>query len=120
MSGAHAEEVVRSAVPIADLSALDVALVQGEEALREAVKKVRPADVGRDFARRPMREARRMLEASEDRRAAAMLRAAHPAAAARLLGSCDPAHGARLLGFMPTDVETSILAIMPPADRVRI
>lgn len=48
MSGGEVEEVVRSAVPIADLSIIDESIDQGPERLKEAVQKVRPADLGRD------------------------------------------------------------------------
>jgi flagellar motor switch protein FliG len=97
MSGAQAEEVVRSAVPIPDLSIIDEALAATPQRLREAVQSVRPADLGRDLSRRTIAQGRKLLEASDDRRAAAMLRAAHPAVAANVLGSCDPALAARIL-----------------------
>src|SRR5262245_27965896 len=102
MSGAVAEETVKSAVPIADLGALDVALTLGGDALKEAIRKTRPADVGRDLSRRSVEEGRALVQASDDRRAAAILRSAHPAVAANVLTTCDPAHSARLLSFMPT------------------
>nr|MBK7066748.1 hypothetical protein [Deltaproteobacteria bacterium] len=50
MSGSVDQESVRSAVPVANLSALDAALVQGDEVVRETLRKLRPADVGRDLA----------------------------------------------------------------------
>src|SRR5437764_175141 len=112
MSGAQAGEVVKSAVPIADLSQIDLALEGDAGALRAAVHKVRPADLGRDLSRRSIEEGRRLLEACDDRRASAMLRAAHPSVAGNVLGSCDPAHGARILGFMPTDHQVAILALL--------
>ena len=80
MEGPELEAPVRSAVPVADLGAVDAALAAGgEDALREALRKVRPADLGRDLSRRSIDEGRRILAASEDRAAAATLRAAHPA-----------------------------------------
>ena len=120
MSGAQAEEVVRSAVPIPDLSIIDEALAATPERLRQAVQSVRPADLGRDLSRRTIAQGRKLLEASDDRRAAAMLRAAHPAVAANVLGSCDPALAARLLDFMPTDHQVAILGAMSPDDRAQI
>src|SRR5690348_13934626 len=120
MSGAQTAEVVRNAVPVADLSAVEEALDAGGDALRAALLKVRPADVGRDLSRRSLDEGRRLLEASDDRRAAAMLRGAHPAVSANVLASCDPAHGARLLGFMPTDHQVAILGAMEEEPRGRI
>ena len=112
MSGAHSDEVVRSAVPIPDLSSIDAALRGTADLLRAVLLKLRPADVGRDFSRRSVAECRRLIEAADDRRAAAMLRSAHPSVAANILGSCDPAHAARLLAFMPTDHRVAILGVL--------
>jgi magnesium transporter len=120
MSGAEVEEVVRSAVPIADLSIIDESIDQSPEKLKEAVQKVRPADLGRDLSRRTIPEGRRLVEASDERRAAAMLRAAHPAVAANVLGSCHPVRVAKVLDFMPTDHQVAILGAMSPEDRVKI
>ncbi len=117
MSGAHSEEVVRSALPIPDLSAIDAALGGTVEALKAVLLKLRPADVGRDFSRRSVAECRRLIEAADDRRAAAMLRSAHPAVAANVLGSCDPAHSARLLAFMPTDHRIAFLGALGEDNR---
>src|SRR5262245_56800157 len=103
MSGAQAQEVVRSAVPVAASSALDLARRAPDGALEEALRKVRPADVGRDLSRRPLEEGRRFVEASDPRRAAAMLRAAHPLDAGRLLAHCKTKHVATILSFLPTD-----------------
>jgi len=61
MSGSVDQESVRSAVPVANLSALDAALVQGDEVVRETLRKLRPADVGRDLSRRDVDEARRTV-----------------------------------------------------------
>jgi magnesium transporter len=119
-AGPEAEEVVRSAVPIPDLSIIDKTLRRHPERLKEAVLKIRPADLGRDLSRRSVAEGRRLLEASDDRRAAAMLRAAHPAVAASVIGSCNPAHSARLLDFMPTDHQVAILGVMPEHTRAQI
>ena len=120
MSGAHAEEVVKSAVPIPDLGLIDAALRGDAAALKAAVQKHRPADLGRDFSRRSVAECRRLIEAADDRRAAAMLRSAHPAVAANVLGSCDPAHASRLLAFMPTDHRVAILGAVEAEDRSAI
>src|SRR3954464_8091013 len=93
MSGAPegGEDEVRSAVPIPDLTPIDTALRDGADALKAAVKQVRPADLGRDLSRRPSSEARAILDAIDDRRGAAMLRAAHPVVAAQLLAQIDTA-----------------------------
>jgi magnesium transporter len=120
MSGAQTEEVVRSAVPVPDLSALDAALESTVEALKSAVARFRPADLGRDLSRRSLADARRILEAAGDRRAGAMLRAAHPAVAANVLASLDAPHAVRILGFMPTEHEVQILALVSEDDRARI
>ena len=122
MSGAPggSEEAVRSAVPVADLAVIDAALTRGADALREAVKKVRPADLGRDLSRRNISDAKLLVEACDDRRAAAILRSAHPAVAANVLAECSVGHAARLIAFLPTDHQTSILAAVPAALRQSI
>jgi len=122
MSGAPGadEEVVRSAVPVPDLSAIDVALEAGGDALKAAVKLVRPADLGRDLSRRPIAEGCAILGAIDDRRGAAMLRAAHPMVAAQLLAATEPSRTCHLLAFLPTEHEVAILAALPPDDRARI
>jgi magnesium transporter len=120
MSGVESEEVVRSAVPIPDLSVIDEGLRAGLARLKEAVQKVRPADLGRDLSRRTVEQGRRLTEASDERRAAAMLRAAHPAVAANILSSCEPAIAARILDFMPTDHQVAVLGSMRAEDRARV
>src|SRR5689334_1811375 len=122
MSGApDAEEAVHNAVPIPDLMPIDVALKSGEtSALKAAVKQFRPADLGRDLSRRPIEEARAILDAIDDRRGAAMMRAAHPVVAAQLLAAVDASRTCRLLAFLPTDHEVAILGAMPPELRSRI
>src|SRR5437016_1152001 len=111
MGGSQTEAPVRSAVPVADLGAVDAALAAGgDEALREALRKVRPADLGRDLSRRSVDGGRRILAASEDRAAAAMLRATHPALAGRLLASLPAARAARIVAFLPTDARVAIMA----------
>jgi len=122
MSGApDAEEPVRSAVPIPDLTPIDLALRGGEPgALRTAVKQFRPADLGRDLSRRPLAEARAILDAIDDRRGAAMLRATHPVVAAQLLGEVAAPRTCHLLEFIPTDHEVAILGELAPACRAEI
>ncbi|HVY47227.1 MAG TPA: magnesium transporter [Minicystis sp.] len=115
MSSGEMDEVVKCAVPVADLSVVDDALAKGDEALRGALRAVRPADVGRDLSRRPADEARRLFEASDERAAAAMLRAAHPAVAAQILARCGTAHAAKVLGFLPVDHRVAVLARVDPA-----
>ena len=122
MSGAPegGDEEVRSAVPVPDLSSIDDALRGEASALKAAVKQVRPADLGRDLSRRPIAEARAILDAIDDRRGAAMLRAAHPVVAAQLLAQIDASRSCRLLAFLPTDHEVAILGAMLPDQRARI
>jgi magnesium transporter len=123
MSGApDAEEAVHSAVPIPDLTPIDVALRAGAgpDALRTAVKQFRPADLGRDLSRRPIAEGRAILDAIDDRRGAAMLRAAHPVVAAKLLGELDAPRTCHLLQFIPTDQEVAILGELPSERRAEI
>ncbi len=97
------EEAPKSAVPIADLTEVDRALRRGGDRLKEALKKVRPADVGRDLSRRSPLKGLRIIEAIEERRGSAVLRAANPIAAARVLEACEPDRAARLLAFLPTE-----------------
>ena len=120
MSGGASEEVVRSAVPIADLSVVEQALRGDVQTLKAALKKVRPADIGRDLSRRAISVGCRILEASDDRNAAATLRAAHPSVAARLLAKTDVARAARTLSFMPTDHQVAILGALDADDRSRV
>jgi len=119
-SASPGDEEVHSAVPIPDLTAIDIALKAGPAAVGEAIKKVRPADLGRDLSRRPVEEARVLLDASDDRRASAMLRAAHPIVAAQLLGSIDAKRAAHLLGYVPMEHEAAILAQLPAEARAKI
>lgn len=119
MSAAETEVVVRSAVPVPDLSAIDEGLAAGVVRLKEVVQLVRPADLGRDLSRRTIDQARRILDASDDRRAAAMLRAAHPAVAANVFGVCQADRAARILDFMPTDHQVAILGAMQPSIRAQ-
>jgi magnesium transporter len=118
MSGApDAEQPVRSAVPIPDLTAIDVALRAGGSELKACVKQFRPADLGRDLSRRPIGEGRAILDAIDDRRGAAMLRAAHPVVAAQLLRELKAPRTCHLLEFIPTDQEVAILGALSPAER---
>src|SRR5205814_856550 len=89
------------ALPLADLSTIDTALRQSDDALREALKSVRAADVGRDLSRRSTEQGQRLLRAADDRSAAMMLRSANPVVAAHLLTECDLKHAARILEFLP-------------------
>ena len=121
MSGAGpGNEDVHSAIPVADLSTIDAALRAGPDAIKEAIKKVRPADLGRDLSRRPPEQARALLDAIDDRRGAAMLRAAHPVVAAQLLAKIDCSRAVHLLGFLPTDHEIAILEQLPAERRSKI
>lgn len=116
MGGAHQEDApVRSVVPLADLTAVEDALNSREEAaLKAALAKVRPADVGRELARLTTAQGRRLLEAFDERRGAAMLRAGHPAVVANVLAHVEPVHAARLLQFLPIDNQAAILGALDP------
>lgn len=120
MSGSVGEEVVRTAVPVADLSALDRALRLDDEAVRTALKKVRPADVGRDLSRRPVSTSLRLVKNSDDRAAAAMLRATHPAVAAKVVERLEPEHARRVLALLAADHQVAIAAALDPAARQRL
>jgi magnesium transporter len=109
MSSIAEPEPPRRALPVADLSELDAALPRGDEALRDALRKVRAADVGRDLARRSVEQGHRLLCATDDRSAALMLRSAHPVVAANVLARCEPQHSARVLEFLPVNTQVSIL-----------
>lgn len=120
MSGSIEPDEVRSAVPVPDLRFLDAAVREGGAPLKAALKRVRPADLGRELSRRPLADGRAILGAIDDRRGAAMLRAAHPAVAAQLLAATEPARTCHLLAFLPTDHEVAILAALAAEDRARI
>src|SRR5262249_45450548 len=117
---AQAEEPVRRAVPFADLSAIDVALKKPDDALREALKTVRAADVGRDLSRRTIEQGRRILSATDDRSSAMMLKTAHPVTAAHLLRACDLPHVARMLEFLPVERQVAILGSVDADLRARV
>lgn len=118
--GEHVEETVKSAVPLVDLAAVEKALRGSVDELRAALKKVRPADVGRELARLSFEDAKRLVEALDDRRASAMLRAAHPSVAGKLLAKIDPGLAVKLLLFQPIDVQASILGGLSQGERERI
>ena len=109
MSGAATEmPAVHSAVPIPDLTPLEVALRRGDpKNLAEVLRGFRPADVGRELARLRPKDARRILEASDDRHGAAILRSTHPAVAAHAVARCSPEQSKRLLAFLPIDVQVA-------------
>jgi magnesium transporter len=107
-------------VPLADLSIIDAAFAKDDAALRDAVKRVRPADLGRDLSRRSVDDGQRLLRAIDDRHGAAMLQAAHPGVAGRLVAGADPTRAARVLAFMPIDHQVAILSKIDPDPRVAI
>ncbi|HEX4456256.1 MAG TPA: magnesium transporter [Kofleriaceae bacterium] len=120
MHGEDGEDV-HSAVPVPDLSFLDRPLRGGDDdALKRALKNVRPADLGRELSRRSVADGTKLLHAIDDRHGAAMLRAAHPAAAASLLSGCEGDRAARLLAFLPTEHEVAILSQVPADARAKI
>src|SRR5437868_260169 len=67
MSTIAQSEQTHRALPLADLSTIDTALRQSDDALREALKSVRAADVGRDLSRRSTEQGQRLLRAADDR-----------------------------------------------------
>lgn len=119
---AHAEEEeVGPALALADLTAVDLALQhEGDAALREALKTVRPADVGVDFSRRPLGQCARVLGAMNDRDASAALQAAHPTVAAGVLQRIDPGRAGKLLMLMPTEREVDVLSALAGEARVAV
>ncbi len=120
MSSGLEAEPVKSAVPVADLTVLDGALGAGGAALADAVRKVRPADVGRDLSRRPVAAGRALVAAMDDRRGAATLVSAHPTVAAGIVGELAPAKAATLLSFMDTDHQVAILGQLAPPSRAQV
>lgn len=114
------QDVPTSAVPVADLRLLDRALDGSAADLAAALRQLRPADVGRDLARRTVHAGARILLASDDRRAAAMLRAAHPAVAARIVAMLPPERAGGILAQIPTEPRTAIVAALEEPDRVRL
>jgi magnesium transporter len=121
MSAGPSGETVKVVVPLADLSAVEEALGRGDpDALRTALRAVRPADVGRELSRLTLQDCKRLLEALDDRRAAAMLRAAHPRLAANALLLLDPDHAGRLLAYLPLDVQASILGGLGAEERALV
>lgn len=111
------EDAPKSRVPLADLGALERALAGSDAAeLARALKRLRPADDGRDLARRGVDEGRRIVDAlaDDDRRAAAILRTAHEAVAAEILRSLPRERAARLVAFIPTEPRTAMLALVDP------
>ncbi len=119
-AGGVQEEGAKSALPVADLSLIDEALGEGDEALKEAMRMVRPADVGRDLSRRDARDAARLFRASDERRAAGMLRAAHPTVAGDILASAEAERAARVLARLPTDQQVAILSAVSEKARASL
>jgi magnesium transporter len=114
-------EVVKTVVPIPDLSLLDHALDDTDDAaLGRAVKSFRPADIGRDLSRRSIAQGRRLILASDERQAALALRSAHPTVAANVIQSCDVGRSARILAFLPVEKQVAILAQVDSDDRARL
>ncbi len=114
------EKPINRALPMADLSGVDAALPQGDEALREALKKVRAADVGRDLSRRSVEQSHRLVCATDERSAALMLRSAHPVVAAHVLSRCAPDHSVRVLEFLPINKQMAILNHFQPDARDKV
>lgn len=119
-SSVESEKPPRRALPVADLSTVDAALPQGDEALRQAMKGVRAADVGRDLSRRSVPEGSRLLRASDDRSAALILRSANPTVAANVLSTCELGQSVRMLGFLPVNTQVAILDRLDEGLRERV
>lgn len=115
-----AEEAVTPAVPVADLTELDRALRPNGPPLDAVLKRLRPADVGRDLQRRTEDAGQRIVAAMSDRHAAAALRAAHPAVAARVLSHLPPERAGSLLGRIPTSPRLELLSFLEDPDRKRL
>ncbi len=114
------DDAPKSAVPLADVSELDRALKMPDAELGVCVKRMRPADVGRDLSRRTRDAAARILTLSDERYAAAALRAAHHGVAAQVLAMLPPERAARILAYLPTEPRTAILQGMEARDRLRL
>lgn len=78
------------------------------------LKKLRPADVGRDLSRRSKHDGAMILAAADDRRAAAILRSAHHGVAARLVSELEPVRAGNVLARLPTELRTAVLASLEP------
>lgn len=107
-------------VPLADLTALDVALRGDDAQLKDALRRYRPADVGRDLSRRDVDDGRRILDALDERHGAQMLRAAHPRASALVLGSIDAERATRVMAFLPMDHRAAIVNVLDAGPRAKI
>lgn len=121
MSGAPTEDAApKTALAVADLRPLDRALRASEAALKDALAKLRPADVGRDLSRRPIAEGKRILEASTERNAALVLRTAHAGVAAAIVAQMDPAHAETLLSHLTTERRMAIVSLLTEDDRRKL
>jgi magnesium transporter len=121
MSGAPTEDAApKTALVVADLSSLDRALKQDDAALRAALAKLRPADVGRDLSRRTSQSAKRIVEAMSERNAALVLRAAHVGVCAQIVAAMDPARAEDVLSHLTTERRMAIVSALEPADRHRL
>jgi magnesium transporter len=114
MSASVDEEGPKTAVPLADLSELERALRPRGPDLATVLKKLRPADVGRDLSRRTVNEGVSILRAADDRRSAAILRAAHAGVGAKLVTELDPKRAGDLLARVPTEHRAAVLAQLEP------
>lgn len=107
----------KTALPVADLTELDRALRPRGPDLAAVLKRLRPADVGRDLSRRTVREGVAILSAADERRAAAILRAAHHGVAAQLVSELEPVLAGNLLARVPTEVRAAVLSQLKPAQQ---
>lgn len=110
MSAPAEDEGPKTALPLADLSELERALRPRGPDLATVLKKLRPADVGRDLSRRTVKEGTAILAAADERRGAAILRATHHGVAAKLVTELDPVKAGNMLARVPTEQRTAVLS----------
>ncbi len=121
MSAAPTEDdAPKTALKVADLSSLDRALKRDDAALKAAIDKLRPADVGRDLTRRTIDAGKRIVEAAGERNGALILRAAHAGVAATIIAAMEPAHAETILSYLTTERRVAIVTLLAPSDRAKL
>lgn len=119
-SAPDADAAPKTAIKVADLTLLDRALKGDDAELTSALKRLRPADVGRDLSRRTVDTGHRIVNASSDRNAALALRAAHHSVAARIVAAMDATRAGKLLALLPTEHRVSVMSALEPSDLARL
>jgi magnesium transporter len=121
MSAASTEDdAPKTALKVADLSPLDRALKKDDAALKAALDRLRPADVGRDLTRRTIDTGKRIVEVAGERNGALILRAAHAGVAATIIAAMEPAHAETILSYLTTERRVAIVTLLEPSDRVKL